>query len=128
LEIVNILLCLLNLTSLKAGVGKTSLITSFLREGFEPEVAHVLPEISIPGEVTADRVQTHIIDTSGSETDKQTVATELSLADVVCLVYSVSDASESDSCFRRLSTYWLPFIRNTTKGKLVLFLACFTQG
>ena len=51
--------------NLLESVGKTSLITSFLKESFEEKVPACLPEISIPPEVTVDKVQTFIVDTAG---------------------------------------------------------------
>lgn len=47
-----------------AGVGKTSLIFSLVSEEFSEEVPAKSEEITIPPDVTPDRVTTQIVDTS----------------------------------------------------------------
>jgi hypothetical protein len=51
----------------------------------------------------------------GVEQDRSTAAAEISLADVLCLVYSVSD----DRSFSRLESYWIPLIRKASGTKMV---------
>lgn len=52
------------LVILIAGVGKTSLIFSLVSEEFSEEVPAKSEEITIPPDVTPDRVTTQIVDTS----------------------------------------------------------------
>uniref|UniRef100_A0A8C5AEM4 Mitochondrial Rho GTPase n=1 Tax=Gadus morhua TaxID=8049 RepID=A0A8C5AEM4_GADMO len=70
-----LLLRLLNL----AGVGKTSLIMSLVGEEFPDEVPLRAEEITIPADVTPEKVPTHIVDYSGEWA-----------ANVVCVVYDVT--------------------------------------
>uniref|UniRef100_A0A671T1B1 Ras homolog family member T1a n=1 Tax=Sinocyclocheilus anshuiensis TaxID=1608454 RepID=A0A671T1B1_9TELE len=59
-------------------VGKTSLIMSLVSEEFPDEVPLRAEEITIPADVTPERVPTHIVDYSGT-------------ANVICIVYSVNN-------------------------------------
>uniref|UniRef100_A0A8C2YYM9 Mitochondrial Rho GTPase 2 n=1 Tax=Cyclopterus lumpus TaxID=8103 RepID=A0A8C2YYM9_CYCLU len=60
-------------------VGKTSLIMSLVSEEFPDEVPLRAEEITIPADVTPERVPTHIVDYSGN------------YANVICIVYSVNN-------------------------------------
>jgi GTPase SAR1 family protein len=51
-----------------SGVGKTSLIFSLVSEEFSDEVPARAEEITIPPDVTPDRVTTQIVDFSGKLT------------------------------------------------------------
>ena len=48
-------------------VGKTSLIMSLVSEEFPEDVPPRAEEITIPADVTPERVPTHIVDYSGNE-------------------------------------------------------------
>jgi hypothetical protein len=52
-----------------AKVGKTSLIMSLVSEEFPDDVPLRAEEITIPADVTPERVPTHIVDYSGNATD-----------------------------------------------------------
>ncbi|XP_041362317.1 mitochondrial Rho GTPase 1-like isoform X2 [Gigantopelta aegis] len=91
------------------GVGKTSLILSLVSEEFAEEVPAKAEEITIPADVTPEHVPTHIVDSSGQEQNEVALREEISKASVVCVVYAVTD----EDTVQRLTTYWLPFIRNT---------------
>lgn len=101
--------------------GKTSLITCLLKERFDSDVPSVLPEISLPAQVTVDNVHTIIQDTmapdSAEDSDYKAIAMSLKSADVICLCYAV-DNQES---FQRLSSYWLPLIQSHTGGTTATF-------
>uniref|UniRef100_A0A4W4EN92 Mitochondrial Rho GTPase n=1 Tax=Electrophorus electricus TaxID=8005 RepID=A0A4W4EN92_ELEEL len=62
-------------------VGKTSLIMSLVSEEFPDVVPYKVEEITIPADVTPERVPTHIVDYSGSDTQDH----------VICIVYSVNN-------------------------------------
>ena len=51
--------------SIEAGVGKTSLIFSLVSEEFPEEVPAKAEEITIPADVTPERIATQIVDYSG---------------------------------------------------------------
>ncbi|CAG8725736.1 7745_t:CDS:2, partial [Funneliformis caledonium] len=44
------------------GVGKSTLITSLTRETYVSDLPHVVPEVTIPPEITPENVTTHIVD------------------------------------------------------------------
>lgn len=52
-----------------AGVGKTSLILSLVSEEFPEQVPPRAEEITIPPDVTPEKVPTHIVDYSGELCD-----------------------------------------------------------
>jgi len=91
----------------EAGVGKTSLILSLVSEEFPEEVPFRAEEITIPADVTPEKVPTHIVDYSAHEQDEQTLIEEIHKAHVICIVYSVED----DHTVERISSYWLPLVR-----------------
>ncbi|PVU91139.1 hypothetical protein BB559_004268 [Furculomyces boomerangus] len=73
------------------GSGKSSLITTFIKEEFLLNVQKIVPEVTIPPEVTPENVTTHIIDTSASADYRDRLEAELTKANVICMVYSVID-------------------------------------
>jgi len=89
-------------------VGKTSLIFSLVSEEFRDEVPPRAEEITIPPDVTPDRVTTHIVDYSDQEQTQAQLVAELHAASVICIVYSV----ESDESIDRLTSVWLSLIRD----------------
>lgn len=89
------------------GVGKTSLILSLVSEEFPEDVPPKAEEITIPADVTPEQVPTNIVDYSSTEQSEDTLSTEVQKAHVVCIVYSVED----DNTLDRITSYWLPFIR-----------------
>lgn len=88
------------------GVGKTSLILSLVTEEFPEEVPSRAEEITIPADVTPEKVPTHIVDFSYSEQTEDELRHELHLADVVCVVYAIND----ELCIKRITSYWLPIV------------------
>lgn len=91
------------------GVGKTSVILSLVSEEFADIVPPRSEEITIPADVTPELVPTHIVDYSSAEQGETDLVEEILKAHVICVVYSVND----DDTIERISTYWLPFIRQT---------------
>uniref|UniRef100_A0A668ATJ9 Mitochondrial Rho GTPase n=1 Tax=Myripristis murdjan TaxID=586833 RepID=A0A668ATJ9_9TELE len=71
-----------------AKVGKTSLIMSLVSEEFPDVVPYRAEEITIPADVTPERVPTHIVDYSGIFRPRLCY---LPLANVICIVYSVNN-------------------------------------
>uniref|UniRef100_A0AAQ5YE42 Mitochondrial Rho GTPase n=1 Tax=Amphiprion ocellaris TaxID=80972 RepID=A0AAQ5YE42_AMPOC len=97
-----------------AKVGKTSLIMSLVSEEFPDVVPYRAEEITIPADVTPERVPTHIVDYSG--TFKCCLCCCLPQANVICIVYSVNNKKsiEKVSCI-----YWVPLILVGNKSDLV---------
>ncbi|KAL1406107.1 ERMES complex Ca(2+)-binding regulatory GTPase gem1 [Vanrija albida] len=89
------------------GVGKSSIITSLIKESFVTNVQHVVPEVTIPPEVTPENVTTSIVDTSSDPRSRPHLLSQLGRAHVICLVYSISEPSSFD----RVAEYWLPLFR-----------------
>uniref|UniRef100_A0A6Q2XYW4 Mitochondrial Rho GTPase n=1 Tax=Esox lucius TaxID=8010 RepID=A0A6Q2XYW4_ESOLU len=73
----------LRLADLKPRLGKTSLIMSLVSEEFPDDVPLRAEEITIPADVTPERVPTHIVDYSGNNSNVT--------ANVICIVYSVNN-------------------------------------
>lgn len=98
-------------------VGKTSLILSLVSEEFPLDVPSKAEEITIPGDLTPEKVPTCIVDYSAVEQTDSQLELELRRSHVICIVYSVDDEDSLDS----VTDHWLPFIRRTfnkTNGTL----------
>lgn len=89
-------------------VGKSTLITSLVKEAYVAKVQKVVPPITLPPEVAPEAVVTKIVDTSSSPEHRGNLEAELRRANVICIVYSIS----APSSFDRIPTYWLPYIRS----------------
>ncbi|XP_057311662.1 mitochondrial Rho GTPase 1-A-like [Hydractinia symbiolongicarpus] len=88
------------------GVGKTSLILSLVTEEFPEDVPPRAEEITIPADVTPEKVPTHIVDFSNADQTEDELRAELELADVVCVVYACND----EESVARITSYWLPVV------------------
>jgi len=88
-------------------VGKTSLILSLVSEEFPIDVPAKAEEITIPGDLTPEKVPTCIVDYSSAEQTDAQLEVELEKADVVCIVYAVDDEDSLDS----VTDHWLPLLR-----------------
>lgn len=88
-------------------VGKTSLILSLVSEDFPEEVPPRAEEITIPGEVTPEKVPTHIVDYSAQEQSEEILVDEICRANVICIVFAFND----EHSIEQITTYWLPLIR-----------------
>lgn len=84
---------------------------------------HIVPEVTIPPEVTPENVTTYIVDSGGESADFRVIheldvlekmlagpqdrphlESEIRKAHVICVVYSV----DNPNSFDRIPTYWLP--------------------
>ncbi|OWK11485.1 RHOT2 [Cervus elaphus hippelaphus] len=119
----------------EAQVGKTSLILSLVGEEFPEEVRLSAPrprtpallpgsltaasaqvparaeEITIPADVTPEKVPTHIVDYSETEQTVEELQGEIDKADVVCVVYDVSE----EATVEKIRTKWIPLVNGDTK-------------
>ncbi|KAJ8253765.1 hypothetical protein COCON_G00203770 [Conger conger] len=84
-------------------VGKTSLIMSLVGEEFPGEVPLRAEEITIPADVTPEKVPTHIVDYSASEQAEEELREEISRANVVCVVYDVTQ----EDTIEKIQTKWI---------------------
>ncbi|XP_063171311.1 mitochondrial Rho GTPase 2 isoform X2 [Candoia aspera] len=90
----------------EAQVGKTSLIMALVGEEFPEEVPPRAEEIIIPADVTPEKVPTHIVDYSESEQTEEELQEEIAKANVVCMVYDVTEESTID----KIRTKWIPMV------------------
>ncbi|KAG9350450.1 hypothetical protein JZ751_026813 [Albula glossodonta] len=91
-------------------VGKTSLIMSLVSEEFPDEVPLRAEEITIPADVTPERVPTHIVDYSEAEQSDEQLFQEISKANVICIVYSVNNKKSIE----KVTSHWIPLINDRT--------------
>ncbi|XP_057343744.1 mitochondrial Rho GTPase 2 isoform X3 [Manis pentadactyla] len=93
-----------------ARVGKTSLILSLVGEEFPAEVPPRAEEITIPADVTPERVPTHIVDYSEAEQTAEELRDEIHKANVVCVVYDMSE----EATIEKIRTKWIPLVNGGT--------------
>ncbi|KAK3717334.1 hypothetical protein QZH41_011563 [Actinostola sp. cb2023] len=70
-------------------------------------------EITIPADVTPEKIPTHIVDYSAEEQAEDVLAEEIQKANVVCIVYDITD----EETIERITSVWLPLIRNITEDE-----------
>ncbi|KAH1184324.1 mitochondrial Rho GTPase 2 isoform X1 [Mauremys mutica] len=90
----------------EAQVGKTSLIMALVGEEFPEEVPPRAEEITIPADVTPEKVPTHIVDYSESEQTEEELQEEITKANVVCVVYDVT----VEATIEKIRTKWIPLV------------------
>ncbi|KAM4716009.1 mitochondrial Rho GTPase 2 [Anableps anableps] len=97
-------------------VGKTSLIMSLVGEEFPERVPPRAEEITIPADVTPEKVPTHIVDYSEKEQSDEVLRDEIIKANVVCVVYDVTNEDTID----KIKTKWIPLVNgDAEKGNKV---------
>jgi small GTP-binding protein len=100
------------------GVGKSSLISTFISKHFPLAIPNVLETCILPAEVTEYNVAITIIDTSASHDDEEVLKLKLRESDTILVLYDLS----RKATFESLSTKWLPLlsIDNSTKNVIVV--------
>uniref|UniRef100_A0A8C8LWA8 Mitochondrial Rho GTPase n=1 Tax=Oncorhynchus tshawytscha TaxID=74940 RepID=A0A8C8LWA8_ONCTS len=96
--------------NITAKVGKTSLIMSLVSEEFPQVVPYRAEEITIPADVTPERVPTHIVDYSEAEQTDEQLSSEISKANVICIVYAVNNKKSIE----KVTSHWIPLINDNT--------------
>uniref|UniRef100_A0A674M8L1 Mitochondrial Rho GTPase n=1 Tax=Takifugu rubripes TaxID=31033 RepID=A0A674M8L1_TAKRU len=100
-------------------VGKTSLIMSLVGEEFPEEVPHRAEEITIPADVTPEKVPTHIVDYSDATCVNYRFLSCFfwpTQANVVCVVYDVTN----EDTINKIRTRWIPLVNgDAEKGNKV---------
>ncbi|KAJ1967482.1 ERMES complex Ca(2+)-binding regulatory GTPase gem1 [Dimargaris xerosporica] len=81
---------------------------TLIKEAFVANVQQVVPEVTIPPEVTPENVTTHIIDSSVRPECREQLEIEIRKAHVICIVYAV----DNQATFNRIPEFWLPFLRS----------------
>uniref|UniRef100_A0A8K9WPI6 Mitochondrial Rho GTPase n=1 Tax=Oncorhynchus mykiss TaxID=8022 RepID=A0A8K9WPI6_ONCMY len=67
-------------------------------------------EITIPADVTPERVPTHIVDYSEAEQTDEQLSSEISKANVICIVYAVNNKKSIE----KVTSHWIPLINDNT--------------
>lgn len=75
---------------------------------YDLQVQHLVPEVTIPPEVTPENVTMHITDSSARPEHREQLEAEIRKAHVICIVYAIDDPNT----FNRLPLYWLSYIRS----------------
>lgn len=90
------------------GIGKSSLITAFVKDVFVTNrIQPVLPQVTIPPTLgTPENVTTTIVDTSALPQERNNLRKELRKANVILLVYS------DHYSYERVALFWMPFFRS----------------
>ncbi|CAL1393504.1 unnamed protein product [Linum trigynum] len=102
------------------GTGKSSLIITAAIDNFPATCPPVLPPTRLAEDFYPDRVPVTIIDTSSKLEDTGKVAEELKRADAVVLTYACDKPETLD----RLSTFWLPKLRQLEVKVPVIVVGC----
>ncbi|CAN1232752.1 Mitochondrial Rho GTPase 1 [Linum perenne] len=102
------------------GTGKSSLIITAAGENFPPNIPPVLPPTRLAEDFYPDRVPVTIFDTSSKVENTGKVAEELKRADAVVLTYACDKPETLD----RLSTFWLPKLRQLEVKVPVIVVGC----
>mmetsp|Transcript_47898 Transcript_47898/g.124347 ORF Transcript_47898/g.124347 Transcript_47898/m.124347 type:complete len:641 (-) Transcript_47898:37-1959(-) len=101
-----------------AGVGKTSIVSSFAGGSFADKVESVLPPVELPAETSPDNVAIKIIDTPSGEDNALEVKNQIKEADAIVLVYSV----DNDETLANVTQLWLPVINKLAPDTPILLV------
>ncbi|EGG25101.1 mitochondrial GTPase [Cavenderia fasciculata] len=93
------------------GVGKTTIISSFVSNSFAEHVQKVVPEVTIPAEVLNAPCATRIIDTCNSDDIQQQGRTQLNIELKQCDAVIIAYASNQFNTFMSVRTKWMPLIK-----------------
>ncbi|XP_024140810.1 mitochondrial Rho GTPase 2 isoform X2 [Oryzias melastigma] len=89
---------------------------SLVGEEFPEEVPPRAEEITIPADVTPERVPTHIVDYSEKEQTDEILRDEIVKANVVCVVYDVTN----EETIEKIKTKWIPLVNgDAEKGNKI---------
>ena len=69
--------------------------------------------------LSSHKVPTHIVDSVFTGDNEDIIAEEIKKANVICLVYAVSDFA----CFERVESYWLPLLTRLCTQYVPVILA-----
>jgi Ras family protein T1 len=107
------------------GVGKSSLMSSYISNHFPQEVPHVLTEAVLPPETTANNTCVIIMDSSARAGDRDVLKHKIAAADCVVAVYDTSRPESLDN----LSSEWLPLVCEISKdGDPKAVIVCGTKS
>lgn len=90
------------------GVGKSSLISSYISRHFPQEVPPVLTDAIIPAETTANNVCVVLTDSSARSGDREILKQKILMSDSIIALYDVSRPESLDGLIQK----WLPLIND----------------
>lgn len=88
------------------GVGKSSLISSYISQHFSQEVPQVMTDAIIPSEMTANDVCVTLMDSSSRINDRDVLHSKIIAADSIIVTYDITRLETFDN----MTSFWLPLI------------------
>lgn len=95
-----------------SGVGKSSLISSYVSRHFPEEVPPIMTDAIIPPDTTANNVCVTIMDSSARPGDREVLKHKIRAADSVIALYDVTRPETFDSLLQE----WLPLVRDISNS------------
>jgi GTPase SAR1 family protein len=95
-----------------AGVGKTSIIDTYITHYFSADLPAVMVDSLIPKDATTNGVNATIMDSSVDPDDRNVLLHKIRVADSIIAVYDVSRLETLEN----LKSEWLPFIEETSQA------------
>jgi Ras family protein T1 len=95
------------------GVGKTSLMSSYISNHFPHEVPHVMIEAMLPPQTTASNTCVIIMDSSARPGDREVLKEKMLIADCIIAVYDITKPCSLDN----LVDEWLPLVASVNRDE-----------
>lgn len=103
------------------GVGKSTLISTFISRKFINEVPVVVTDAMIPPESSVNNVCLYIVDSSADEDYRKITKKKIKKADCVIVIYDVTNRNTYDSIMAK----WLPMLKKIgNKAVIVVGTKC----
>eukprot|EP01039_Chlorochromonas_danica_P004509 gene4509-4945_t len=96
------------------GVGKSSLISTYISRHFPQNIPSILADATIPAESNADDVPVTILDSSSRLSERDQLKKKITLADSLVILYDVTRPETLES----VSQSWLPLIIDVCGGSV----------
>lgn len=93
------------------GVGKSSIISTFISRHFPQEVPHVMIDVKIPRELAWSNRMVNIMDSSARINDRDELIQKILIANTIVAVYDVNRPETLKSIVEE----WIPMVREVTK-------------
>lgn len=93
------------------GVGKSSIISTYISRHFPQEVPHVMIDVTIPREMTCGSRLVTIMDSSARPEYRDDLVQKIAVADSIAIVYDVNRRETWNSIIEE----WVPLIKQVTK-------------
>lgn len=97
------------------GVGKSTLINTFISRKFTDEVPLVITDAVIPSENSSNNLFLSIVDSSAGE-DKKIIKKKIKHADCVIVVYDLTNRNS----YENMMTKWLPMVKKNASNTVVV--------